>query len=327
MSTTSQGPILPNGQNLNLGNLYINGAKLTWLSTTTMSVAAGLVRDSTDSIDIIVGGNLYQNPLSVPANASPPINNFAGESGTTNPLTVGLAVTINTALQGAGGVDVNPGTALTASSMYAVYALGDSRGFNAGSAMISLQFPYSAIPYPSMPLGYDTYRYIGAVGLDSSKHIRAFMQTGAQAYRTMWYDPGVAPGATANPTTTGLVIPDSPTTGSGTYINVGILTSLVPQKLLECLFDVSIIGSDAGDALYMAPATIDNGTTASVGSFTNVSVAATTYAQLAQLRCPVSLPNAAQIAALTITNVVTALVATTTTDAIIIKFSGYIDQL
>lgn len=302
MTTSGTGPIKPNVPITNLGNLYINGARLSYTSTTSFTVGTGQVRDSTDTVDIIIGGNQYSSST-----------DQGGESGTTN--NTSTPVVVSQALSGAGGVDV--GT-VAASTFYYVYVIGDSRGFNSGSAVMSLAAPSVG---PSLPLGYDCYRYVGGVSTNSTPHIRPFMQNGAQALRTIWYDPG------SGPSTKGVAIPSSPTTGSSTYINVGVLTTLVPQAQVECLFDCDLIGSSAGDALYLAPATIDNGTTATVGSVTNMSAIAGTYHQLAQLRCPVSLPNATQIAALTITNVVTALVATTTTDAIVILLSGYVDQL
>ena len=307
MSTSGTGLLNPLTPIVNLGNLYINGQRLTWLSTTTFSVGAGQVRDSTDTVDIIMGASQYTN---------------SSAESDSNPTSV--AVTVSVGVTGAGGIDVST---VTASSMYSVFAIGNSAGFLPGSVVISLVAPNAAphlptsVAFNGQTYSYDCYRYIGSVSIDSGSHFRPFMQTGAQALRTIWYDPGTGP------STRGIAIPSSPTTGSTTYVNVGVLTTLVPQAAVECLFDVDIIGSSAGDALWMAPATIDNGTTATVGSFTGVSTVAGTYHELAQLRCPVSLPNATQQAALTIGNVVTALVATTTTDAIVILFSGYVDQL
>ena len=165
------------------------------------------------------------------------------------------------------------------------------------------------------------FRRIGCISTDASSHFRPFIQYGFGNNRTMVYDPGTGP------STTGVVIPSSPTTGATTYINVGVLTSLVPQLVIPCIFDVALTVGTAGDAAYMAPATIDNGTTATVGSVANLSGDVASVIAKGQLIVPVSLPNAAQIAALTIGNVVTALIATTTTNTVSVKLTGYVDQL
>lgn len=303
------------------GANFIYGMRMVWVSNTTLTVSQGYCRDSTNSDNI----SLYL----------PPNND---QSLNLQPFT------LNSAVSGAGGLDV--GT-VADSTFYYVFAIASSTNSqinNDNSPQQSLAVPPFTTPdptapivqdgyytqatvlmskslVPTLPLNYDMYRRIGCVATDSSGYFRKFMQWGWGNNRTMVYDPGT--GAT----TTGIAIPSSPTTGSSTFINVGVLTTLVPQIDVECLFDVSIIGSSAGDAIYMSPATIDNGTTATVGAFTNASTVAGTYAQLAQLRCPVSLPNATQQSGLTIGNVVTALVATTTTDAIVIKLSGYVDAL
>jgi len=192
MTTSSSGSILPGSPMVNLGNLYVRGAGLIFLTGTTLTVSAGQVRDSTDANDILVGGNLYSNPRVAASD-----------------------VTVNTALTGALGVDVGGGAAIVASTMYAVYVIGDSRGFNSGSAVLSASFTL-----PSLPLGYDMYRYVGSVSMDGAKAVRKFSQTGAALDRTMWYDPGTGP------TTLGVVIPSSRTTASTAFVSAGTLTTL-----------------------------------------------------------------------------------------------------
>lgn len=236
-SLTSGSKVTPNSPVVNLGNLYVNGMTLAYGSTTTMTVGAGQCRDSTDTVDIIMGGQQYSSS-----------SNPGGEQGLNNAVTISAAVTINTALTGAGGVDTGGGTAITASTLYAVYAIGDSRGFNNGSALLSLRFPYSTIAYPSMPLGYDCYRYIGAVYMDSTKHIQPFQQTGAGLLRPMWYDSG-----TLDSTHVGLPIPGNVTTASQTLATIGVLTTIVPQKAVEVMVYGSLVANAAGDSLMLTP--------------------------------------------------------------------------
>jgi hypothetical protein len=311
--TSGTGNTIPLSPVSGLGYLALQGMQLKYLSATTLQVAEGQARDVTNTFDIIMGGSRYvwsnqSNPQMAP--------------GISNP------VTLSTALVGkAGGLDV--GT-LTTSTFYYVYAIGCSTGGLPGSVVFSLAAPSvgPVLPAAQSPDGgyyvYDCYRCIGGfatVTIDDVISIRPFMQYGDGLERTMLYDPGTGP------TTRGVVIPSSPTTNSTTYINVGVLTTLVPQKQMDCLFDLTIAPSAAGDAIYMAPATIDNGTTAFVGSVANISSSVETTSFKCQLWCPVNLPNATQQSDLSIGDVVTALIAGTTTDPITVLLSGYIDQL
>lgn len=299
MTTSGSGPLNPLTPVVNLGNTYINGQRLTWVSTTSFTVGVGQVRDSTDTVDIIMGATQYAN---------------ASAESDSNPTSV--AVTVKTTVTGAGGVDVST---ITASKQYSVFAIGDSRGFNNGSAVISLA---AAVTGPALPVGYDCWRYVGSVSVDSGSHFRPFMQTGAQALRTIWYDPGTGP------STAGVTIPSSGTGGSATYVNVGVLTTLVPQTALEVLYNVSLTPNTAGNSIFMSAPTVDNGTTAAVGSMASLSAEVTTHAQVATVRVPVSLPNATQQSGLTIGNVVTSLYATSSaSDAVIFLLNGYVDQL
>jgi len=277
MSTSSTGSILPGSPMVNLGNLYVRGAGLIFLTGTTLTVSAGQVRDSTDANDILVGGNLYSNPRVAASD-----------------------VTVNTALTGALGVDVGGGAAIVASTMYAVYVIGDSRGFNSGSAVLSASFTL-----PSLPLGYDMYRYVGSVSMDGAKAVRKFSQTGAALDRTMWYDPGTGP------TTLGVVIPSSRTTASTAFVSAGTLTTLIPQSPVEVLLNVSYTPNAADDIIKFAPF----GSTGSYASFSGVAA----QLQNTVVRVP---------SALNATPVMDVVVATPAAiGALVITMNGYVDQL
>ncbi len=99
----------PNIPIVNLGNLYVTGLNLTYLTTTTFSVAAGQARDSTDVNDIVLDA----------------------------------AVTVNVRVNGANGLDA--GT-LAANSIYYVFVVGDSTKYNDPCALISLSATAPQLP-------------------------------------------------------------------------------------------------------------------------------------------------------------------------------------
>jgi len=317
--TSGTGQTLPNVPISNIGNLYLNGQRLSWTSTTSITVGSGQCRDQSDTVDIVMGGNLYTTS-----------NSASGNAGQPNPVAAAAPVVVSiSSVWSATQAGLDVGT-IAASTEYSVYAIGDSRGFNNGSAILSLVAPGSTTTVggvtfplgPHLPLGYDCWRYIGSISVNASSQVRKFTQTGAQALRTIWYDPGTGP------STKGVVIPSSGTAGSTTYVNVGVFTSLIPQTALEVLLNVALTPNSANNAIFLAPATIDNGTTATVGSVASISAAATGSAQVETVRVPVALPNATQQAALTIGNVVTSLYATTSaSDAVVFLLNGYVDQL
>lgn len=133
-----------------LPHLYINGLQLsaaTPTAATVIAVAPGAARDSTNSIDMVVGLQNYfgiDNPALLFQNYQP-----------------GLFV--NSAVNGVNGLDT--GT-IAASTQYAVYLIGDSRNYNNTAAVLSL----TSNTAPTLPVGYDSYRLIGFWATDASSH-------------------------------------------------------------------------------------------------------------------------------------------------------------
>lgn len=130
-----------------LARLYIQGLNISAASTTVVAIAPGMARDSTDNIDMPVGfpnlqGNAY--PATQFANYMPPL-------------------LVNSAVNGANGLDT--GT-IAASTQYAIYLIGDSRGYNQVAGLLSLTSNAS----PIMPFGYDSFRLIGFWETDTSSH-------------------------------------------------------------------------------------------------------------------------------------------------------------
>jgi hypothetical protein len=89
--------------------MYVNGLNVAWASNTTLTLALGICRDSTNVFD----------------------------------MTLAAAATINAAIVGANGIDT--GT-FAASKCYAVHVIGDSSGFSATKGLISLSQTAPVLP-------------------------------------------------------------------------------------------------------------------------------------------------------------------------------------
>jgi hypothetical protein len=130
-----------------LPHLYISGLNISVASTTVLGIAPGQARDSSNNIDMPVGfPNLQGNVF--------PAIQFQN-------YMPGLLV--SSAVNGVNGLDT--GT-IAASTQYAVYLIGDSRGYNQVAALLSL----TSNAFPLLPLGYDSYRLIGFIETDGSSH-------------------------------------------------------------------------------------------------------------------------------------------------------------
>ncbi|HEY2811761.1 MAG TPA: hypothetical protein VGJ00_10295 [Rhabdochlamydiaceae bacterium] len=133
-----------------LPRLYIQGLQLsaaTPTAATVIAVSPGAARDSTNSIDMVVGLNNYFE-------IDNPAVQFQGYQA-------GLFV--NSAINGVNGLDT--GT-IAASTQYAVYLIGDSRNYKNTAAVLSL----TSNTAPLLPSGYDSYRLIGFWATDGSSH-------------------------------------------------------------------------------------------------------------------------------------------------------------
>lgn len=133
-----------------LPHLYVQGLQIsaaTPTAATVVCVAPGAARDSTNSIDMVVGLQNYfgiDNPAVL----------FNGYQP---------GLFINSAVNGANGLDT--GT-IAASTSYAIYLIGDSRLYNNTAAVLSL----TSNTAPLLPSGYDSYRLIGFWSTDGSSH-------------------------------------------------------------------------------------------------------------------------------------------------------------
>jgi len=145
---------------VNAGFKYINGMRLAYASATTMTVAAGECRNSTD----------------------------------VNDISIASAITINTAVSGAAGLDQG---AMANNTFYAVYVVADSLKNNASTALISAD-----LSSPLMPGGYNMFFRVGYVKSNGSAELLAFRQEGISLDRWMWYDVAIATDITAGASAT-----------------------------------------------------------------------------------------------------------------------------
>lgn len=230
----------------NARQYYINGLKLTWLTGTTMSVSAGRCSNSTNQNDISVGL---------------PLNVAATQTGV-EPVAAGTgAVTINTAANGAAGLDIG---AMANNKFYAVYAIGDSYGIEPGSALISAN-----LVQPLLPAGYDMYFRIGFVKSDGAAALLAFRQDGCGLDRWMYYDAAIATGVTAG--------------SSATYAAVDCSASLPSATPTLVSFYCTFTPTGTNDKLILTPGTSTSTAGYAVLSGTGAAVAG-------NLICPTDAP-------------------------------------
>jgi len=181
---------------VNAGLKYVNGLEIAKTAAKTLSMAAGAARDSTDTNDIILDAS----------------------------------VTINGAAVGANGVDV---AALAASSMYAVYVIGDSTKYQDTAGLLSL----ASAATPNIPGGYDMYRRVGWVLTDGSSNILQFWQFGHGQERIYYYDVGISELSGGS---------------SATFAAVDLATS-VPPIATDVLLDVTYTPNGATDVAEFLP--------------------------------------------------------------------------
>ena len=244
--------IQPNYPMVNLGNLYVQGGALSFVSGTSITIAAGQFRDSTNVNDIVLSS----------------------------------AATIIASANGANGLDV--GT-LGNNTLYAVYVIGDSTGFNATAGLLSASF--SA---PTLPAGYDMFRRIGAVLTSGAAAILDFSQSG----RTMWYAAAIATAVNAGASTTFALV------------NV---SAMVPSTATSVILE-SVLTADAGATRTAALKA--SGSSSAAGQVVMSSPASTVTST--SLVCPCS--------TITGTTGVDYLVSNAAA-ALAVSVFGYVDQL
>ena len=189
---------------VNAGLKYVNGLEMAWVSTTTFTVAAGAARNSTNVNDIVLNDS----------------------------------VTILSTRVGVNGVDL---AAVAASSMYAVFLIGDSTKYKDTACILTLAIDGGTgliATTPNLPSGYDMYRRIGYVLSDSSSHFLKFWQYGHANSRDMHYDTPIATPAI--------------TTSANTYANQSLVAG-IPPIACETILKVTFTAETLTDIATFAP--------------------------------------------------------------------------
>jgi hypothetical protein len=258
---------------VNARQYYINGLQLAYVSATTMTVSAGRCSNSTNANDISVG-----LPLNVAATQTGVLPVDAGTG----------AVTINTAVNGAAGLDQG---SMANNTFYAVYAIGDSFGIQPGSALISAN-----LTSPLLPSGYDMFFRIGYIKSSGAAAILPFRQDGSGLDRWMWYDAAIATGVTNGSSATYAAVDASAGLPSSTPTMVNWLCVFTPTA--------------AADKLVLVP-----GTSTATAGYASASGDVAGVAHTVNLICPTDSPNT------------DAIDYKVTGSAVAISVAAYLDQL
>lgn len=182
---------------VNAPYLSISNLEITVTGNTAATVAAGRARNSTNENDIILSAT----------------------------------ATLDAASNGLNGLDT--GT-LAASTVYALYVIGDSGLTNDAGIILS-----ASQTSPTLPFGYDMFRKIGFLTTDSSVHFLSGYFYGSSNTRIFNYD---APQATAI------------TTGNATSYTGVALTTLVPaQANLPVMIQSALTPATAGNGVFLQP--------------------------------------------------------------------------
>jgi len=192
-------------------NLYINGLVVSNNSTTPntkVNISSGLCRDSNNIVDISVGIN---NPDNMGATVVAPLVVDSAVVGAVNGLDAGT---------------------LAANTMYAVYVIADSRGYQQTGGLLSL----ASNALPTMPFGYDSFRIVGFIRTDGSSHFVLGFSFGAGSYRKWVYNGAqtVLSGGT-----------------SATYANVNVSAAVPPQQNAVAWVESDFNANAANDLLRM----------------------------------------------------------------------------
>lgn len=219
-----------------LPHLYISGMNISFASTTVIAIAPGQCRDMNDIIDMPVSwpdANNNINPAILFQNYQQPL-------------------LINSAINGVNGLDA--GT-IAASTQYAIYVIGDSRGYNLVAGLLSL----ASNAAPTLPAGYDSLRLIGFAETDGSSHFvyathEPQSMNGALQY---FLSPAVS-----------VLSGGNSTTFAGVDLNTPVPSGTLPNVIVQFLATFTPVA--AGDIAVLRP----TGSTATTGLVTITGVAA-----------------------------------------------------
>lgn len=255
---------------VNAGLLYANNLQITpgvinadALSTATLNIATGQCRDSTDTNDITLSTAVLLNPVNI---------------GVVNGLDAG---------------------ALAATTLYAVWAIGDSTGYSTAGSLLSTSFTS-----PSLPAGYDMARRIGTVLTNAAgTRFLNFHIRGNGSSRYTYY---------------AVPLPTAIAAGNSAVFADVVLTTWVPTTASHVLIQ-SALTADAGAArtvVYSADRTTTIAAAATAGEI--IMSAHTSTVVTASLTVPCTSAAGVQTIQYAVSNAAA---------AVAISVSGFIDQL
>lgn len=159
---------IPQSPVVNAGILYVNGLSISLTGPQEITMQLGAARDSTNTNDIILGATALTPDV---------------------PTTPAIPIVIDGANVGANGVDVAPMIPFT---MYAVYEIGDSTGYQPTAGLFSLNTVQPNLPGGFPHGGYDMYRRVGWVLTDDDANILQVWQYEQDQTRVYYYDVGIS---------------------------------------------------------------------------------------------------------------------------------------
>lgn len=261
---------------VNAGLLYVNSLGVSpgvinadALSCATLSIAAGQARDSTDTNDITVSATVILDPST---------------KGVVNGIDTGV---------------------LAATTLYYVWAIGDSTNYNAGGSLLSL-----SSTSPLLPVGYDMARRIGTVLTNAAgTRFLNFIQRGNGSGRYTYYAVPLATLVAA---------------GTSTAFADVVLTTWVPPTASHAII-VSALTADAANTrtvVYSADRSTTIAAAGSAGEIIQSSMGFAAASGIASATLTVPCTSAAGVQ--TIQYAVPVVVGAT---AVAVSVSGFIDQL
>jgi len=224
--------------NLEQGLIYIRDAVISNDATTpntVLNVSAGIMRDSSNTYDLILGN----------------YNGQVNAKSTANVVTV-----VNAAVKGLNGLDTG---SLLASKVYYVYMIADPVSGLTSGVVLSLAVPSVG---PLLPFGYSAYRLIGYAVTDASSHFLKMYNAGNSNARRLTYDTPQSTSISAGAATAYFGIDLS-----------SFIPTLPINQIVQ--INYSYIPATAGNKLSLQPANATGAAQVITGQVATVSVSGT----------------------------------------------------
>ncbi len=212
---------------INQPSLYLNGLQASYTSGTVLSIAAGQCRDSNNIIDMVLGDFLNEG------------------YGTDNSATA-----LNMAVNGINGLDTG---SIAASTVYAIYVIGDSSNKNPTGVIASV-----SQSNPLLPFGYDSYRKIAYWPTSSgSVFLLGYYSISGVGVRTFYYDAPISVGTTST---------------EAAYTAINLIKFVPTQSNLPVWLNVSFTPGTAGDFLSLQPGNATGAAVVITGQVMSVAI-------------------------------------------------------